>query len=320
MIHWGIIGCGFIAGRMAAVLDGRRDARLIGVASREKKKAAEFAARWRAPASYDSYEALARDPRVDAVYVATIHPAHAAAVRLCLEQGKAVLCEKPLAMNAREAEELFSLAGERRVLLMEAMWTRLLPVWQEIGRLCAEGSLGTILGFQADFSDAAPYDPSRRIFSAELGGGALLDLGVYCLHMAFAVLGDDYQTLTAVGRSAPTGVDAFAAMTLTFPRGAVAHLTCGSDVVGPRSACIMGDGGYIEVPSFFGAREMTVCRSGEAPQRRLFEEIDGFHYEIDEFHRLLNEGRTLSDSVPPAATLAVQRAMDDAMAQIRARG
>ena len=318
MIRWGIVGCGFIARRMAEVLDGRKDARLVAVASRELSRAQAFAGEWGVARGYGSYRELARDPQIDAVYIATIHPFHGEAVRLCLEGGKAVLCEKPLAMTEKEASELFDLALQKHLLLMEGMWTVFLPAWQELKKRIYAGELGKMRAVTADFSDVTPYDPTRRIFDPGKGGGALLDLGVYCLHAAFFLLGPGYDALTIGGRSAPSGVDSFASLTLTYPGGEEAYLTCASDMVGPRDARIMGTAGWAQVPSFFGATEFFLHgRTGAV--HRQFAQIDGFHYEIDEIHRLLMQGKIQSGVVPPTVTLAVQRAMDRAIASIASR-
>ena len=318
MTRWGIAGCGFIAGRRADVLKGRRDARLTAVAARELTRAQDFAQKWGVPRSYGSYRELARDPRVDAVYIATIHPAHAEIARLFLEADKAVLCEKPLAMSEREAHGMLELAAQKRCLLMEGMWTVFLPAWQELRERLRGGELGDIRAMTADFSDVTPYDPHLRIFDPAKGGGALLDLGVYCLHTAFYLLGTEYRSLSVGGRSAPSGVDSFASLTLAYPDGAEAYLTCASDMVGTRDARIMGTKGWAQVPSFFGATELTL-HVGEGKVQCRFAQIDGFHYEVEEFHRLLSEGKDHSDVVPPETTLAVQRVMDQAMKMIVSR-
>ena len=205
MVRWGILGCGGIARRMAAVIPEARDARLVAAAARDKERAAVFAARFGADKAYGSYEELAADKEVDAVYVATIHPAHTAAVELCLRAGKAVLCEKPLTMSAREARRLFDLAEACGVPLLEAMWTRYLPAWRRARDLVQEGAIGELRSMQADFCFNSPYDPASRLYAPELGGGALWDVGIYGCHVLIHMLGREYRSLRAEGRLAPGG-------------------------------------------------------------------------------------------------------------------
>lgn len=201
MVRWGILGCGGIARRMAAVIPEARDARLVAAAARDKERAAAFAARFGADKAYGSYEELAADKEVDAVYVATIHPAHAAAVELCLRAGKAVLCEKPLTMSAREARRLFDLAEACGVPLLEAMWTRYLPAWRRARELVREGAIGELRSMQADFCFNSPYDPASRLYAPELGGRRPVGRGYLRLSRAYPYAGAGIS-LSAGGRPA----------------------------------------------------------------------------------------------------------------------
>lgn len=316
MVRWGIIGCGGIARRMAGVLRTLPGAVLQAVAAREEDRARAFAADFAIPHAYGSYEALARDGEVDAVYVATIHPTHAAAVRTCLRAGKPVLCEKPLAMTAAQAAALYDEAAAKGLLLMEAMWTRYLPAWQAVRRLVDDGVIGPIRRMQADFSCHVDYDPASRLYAPELGGGALLDIGVYAAHMLLYILGDDYSDVKASGRRAPTGVDSFAAALIVYPSGAVGELTCAADCTGAQEARLYGKQGWIEIPHMFRADGYTVYREGEAPRERHFPIADGFEYEAEAFQRLLTDGHTASDVVTPQATIEALRLLERIDAQI----
>lgn len=310
MIHWGIVGCGQIAARMAKVLRKHPEARLYACAAREEKRAWRFADTWGAEKAYEGTEALAADPQVEAVYVANIHPAHYEAVKTCLLAGKPVLCEKPLTMTADQARDLFRLSEQQGILLMEAIWTRFLPAWREVRTRIEKGELGRIGYMAADFSASCPVDPNSRLFAPEKGGGALLDIGVYPLHMVQYILGPEYALGETAGRRASTGVDSFAAATLRFVCGAVAQVTCGLDVCGGCQAAIHGENGWIEVPRMYEAREYTVHWKDGTSETKVFEDIDGFTYEIDEFHRLLKAGRHSSNIAAPEHTLAVLQTVE----------
>ncbi len=188
-IAWGILGTGRIAGNFAADLALLPDAELVAVGSRSEATAQSFAGRFGAPHAHGSYEALAADPAVEVIYIATPHPLHAENMKLCLRAGKAVLCEKPFTLNAREAEEVIALAREQKLFLMEAMWTRFLPAVVRARELIEQGAIGEVRLLLADFGFRAAFDPHHRLFDPQLGGGALLDLGVYCVSLASMLFG-----------------------------------------------------------------------------------------------------------------------------------
>ena len=317
MIRWGIMGCGGIAGRMASVLTSLPGSVLHAVAARERNRAEAFAAAHGVPVAYEGYRALTADNEIDAVYVATIHPAHVDCVRECLLADKAVLCEKPLTMTAKEAEGLFRLARERNVLLMEAMWPRFLPAWREIRYRIQEGAIGRVRLMEADISAAIPFDPDSRIYHLGKGGGALLDIGVYAVHALLQVLGTDYTDIRAAGRLSPTGSDSAAAVLLTYPDGALGVATCGCDYAGSGDVRIYGEKGNIVVPGFIAATAYTLTYTGEESERRAFEEREGFTYEAEECMRLLAEGKTISPTVPPGETVAAMTILNEAERQLR---
>lgn len=216
-IRWGILGCGRIAGDFALGLRSLPDAELLAVGSREAARAEAFARAVGARRAHGSYEQLVADPELDVVYVATPNSEHRAHCRLALSAGKAVLCEKPFATNAREARDVVALARERRLFCMEALWTRFLPQNVRAEALVRQGEIGEPLAFQADFGIARPPADSR-VFRPELGGGALLDLGVYLVAAARAFLGPE-QEATGFGSLGPTGVDEQASILLRHAGG-----------------------------------------------------------------------------------------------------
>ena len=317
MVRWGILGCGGIARRMAAVLAEAKDARLIAAAARDGERAAAFAARFGADKAYGSYEELAADKTVDAVYVATIHPTHAQAVELCLRAGKAVLCEKPLTMSSEEARRLFRLAETCGVPLLEAMWTRYLPAWRRARELVREGAVGELRSMQVDFCFSSPFDPASRLFAPQLGGGALWDVGIYGCHALIHMLGRDYRSLRAEGRLAPSGVDSFAALSLRFPGNVLAQMTCGSDQMGDQAARLYGADGWLELPRMFDAQEVRLYTESGLVRTESFPHRDGFAYEVEAFGRLLKGETGTRIEAPPEDTCAALKMIEEALLQLR---
>ena len=316
MLRFGIIGCGAIAHNMAATINASSGSTLLAAAAREQSRAAMFVRQYGASRAYGSYEQLVHDPDIQAVYIATIHPTHYETAKLCLENGKYVLCEKPLTMNRTQAEELFALAQEKNLLLMEAIWTRFLPSWQAAKRRVQSGDIGRLLTVYADLTIPVAFNPDSRMFNLEKGGGALLDLGVYALHAALFMLGADYSTIHAVGRLSKTGSDCFAAVTLQYPDGRTAHASCGMDCRGTKSARLMGEKGEIIIPNIVGADHYIISRGDTAETVQLpFE--NGFAFELEEFEHLISRGATESNIASPAHTLAVMGIIDEAMRQIK---
>src|SRR5690606_6238892 len=188
-IRWGIIGLGHIANKFATDLLTIKDAELYAVASRKEESANKFASKYGAKKAYGTYEELANDPNIDAVYIATPHTFHRKNTLMCLEKGIAVLCEKPFAMNINEVEEMIAKSLEKDVLLMEAMWTYFLPHYQYVLEFLKRKELGEIIKIEADFGGKPTYDVTHRLFNKELGGGSLLDIGIYPIFVALSALG-----------------------------------------------------------------------------------------------------------------------------------
>ena len=261
-LNWGILGLGVIARHFATALAATPGARIAAVGSREQAKADAFAAEFGAARAHGSYEALAADPEVEAVYIATPHPMHAANALLCLRHGKAVLLEKPFTLNAPEAEEVVALARERRLFLMEAMWTRFFPLMARLRAMVADGAIGDPRMVVADFGYRAPFDPQRRHLNPELGGGGLLDVGIYPLSFASMFFGAPEQ-VTGVAEIGRTGVDEQAALALRYGKGRVAAITTGVSTATPHEAWLMGTEGRIRIhPPWFIPRAMTLTRPG----------------------------------------------------------
>lgn len=308
----GIIGPGRIAERFAKVAKTSPLVELAAVASSDRLRASAFAEKWGVPKVCGSYLELARDPSVDAVYIGLTHNFHYDAARLCLENGKAVLCEKPMVTTKREAEALASLARSRGVLLMEAMWTRCLPAFRKAKSWVQGGAIGKVGLVQAAFCFNAPFKPEDRLFNPELAGGALFDAGVYPIEFATGILGESPSLARGVATLGETGVDLFDSMSLAFPSGAVASLACGLSAKASTDARVWGSSGSVAVYNFLGTRKCERF-DAEGASVEVFEEgfDDGFIFEIEHFAGLFAEGRKESDLVPLADTIACAGVFDD---------
>jgi len=309
--RWGILGTGAIARKFATGLEALHDAALVAVGSRHQSTADEFGDRFGVPRRYADYEALAADPDVDAVYVATPHSLHRDNTMLCLGAGKAVLCEKPFAINAAQAGDMIRLARQTRVFLMEAMWTRYLPCMVKLRELLDGGAVGEVRMIHADFGFRAEFRPEARLFDPALGGGALLDVGVYTVSLASMVLGEpaDVATLADLGE---TGVDEQSAFILRYAGGQLAVLSTAVRTTTPMEATIIGTEGYIRVhPQWWCGQALTLSAGGREPQHVPVPfEGNGYNYEAAEVGRCLRAGQTESAVMPLDETLSVMRTLD----------
>ncbi|MEU5259991.1 Gfo/Idh/MocA family oxidoreductase [Amycolatopsis sp. NPDC021455] len=315
-LRWGIMGTGLIAGAFAEDLKLTDSGVVAAVGSRAAESAARFADRHRVPARHSSYEALANDPDVDVVYVATPHPLHHGNARLALEAGKPVLVEKPFTMNADEARDLVDLARGKHLFLMEAMWTRFLPHVRHVRELLP--SLGRIVTVAADHGQWFAEDPAFRLFAPELGGGALLDLGIYPVSFASMVLGAP-DRVAALATPAFTGVDAQMSMLFGYPSGAQAVLTCTLSAVSPTTASIVGTDARIEIdgPFYAPASFTFVPRGGEPSRHEYRDEGRGLRHQADDVALRLAAGETESPLMPLDETVSIMTTMDAVLAATR---
>jgi len=319
-VRWGILGPGGIAHKFARDLRVVPGGRLRAIAGRDLARARAFAGEFGADLAFDDALALAADPTVDAVYIATPHSAHFAAAKILLQHGKPVLIEKPMSVNAAEARELIALARQNRTFLMEAMWTRFLPVFRRVGEWIAEGRIGACRTVTSSFCVRGERDPGKRWLNPHLAGGGLLDLGVYNLAATQFVFGGRPERVSAFANfSAATGVDEMLCVSLAFGSG-LAQFTCGFAAHGDNALNIAGEAGLIRIPpTFISAREATLT-SGSAQEtiREPFRS-EGFEYEIAEAMRCLGAGEIESPLMPHADTLATVEVMDEIRAQIGLR-
>ncbi len=314
MINWGILGPGSIAHRFATDLQQAPDATLLAVGSRDGAKAAEFAAKYGAPRAYGSYEELVADDQIDIIYVATPHTFHKAHTLLCLDHGKAVLCEKPLAVNATDATEMVARARSKDLFLMEAMWTRHLPIMAKVRQWLAEKRIGDVRIVTADFGFRASLNPEGRLFNPALAGGGLLDVGVYTIAFAQMVFGRAPTSIRATAEILETGVDGQTAMILQYDRGELALLSCAVRVSTPQEARIWGTEGSITIPDFWHATNATLHVAGQEPLQ--VSAAAGYHYEAIEADYCLRTGKRESALMTWEESLAVAGMMDAVRQQI----
>ena len=301
---------------MAADL-GKGSNRLYAVAARDAERSASFAARFGASRSYGDYRSLIEDPEVDIIYVATTHPFHREQALSAIEAGKHVLVEKPLALNAAHAREVLSAARHKGVFAMEAVWMRANPLILKARDLVAQGVIGDVVAVHADFSIEVAFDPTHRLYDLSNGGGALLDLGIYPMHLAWIFLGHpDFQQV--LGTLSPTGSDSTVALQWGYASGAVAQLRCATTAWTPGRATIAGSAGSISAEPWFVNPERLVVTTSDGELRV---EAGGTAYgpQIEEVERCLREGLLESPLAPHADTIGVLELIDRARADLGVR-
>ena len=310
-VHWGILGTGNIAQLVAADLALLPDAELTAVGSRTQERATAFGDAFDVPHRHGSYNALVADPALDVIHVATPHSAHAEHATMALEAGLAVLCEKPLALNAEQAEQLIATARQHDQFLMEAMWTRFLPVMDDVRRLVHdEHALGDVHLLQADIGVTEPFDPTHRLFDPALGGGALLDLGVYPIAFAFDLFGapDAVSSSAMLGK---TGVDEQCAAVFRYDNTqAVWHASLQADagrtcvLAGPRGR-LVGSRAWWKGAPFTLTRDDGTTETWARPYAG-----NGYQFEAAHVMDCLREGRTESPRMPLNESRALLQTMD----------
>jgi len=346
-LRWGILATGAIARQFAQGLRSAPGAELVAVGSRTREAAERFGAEFGVPHRHASYRAVADDPDVDVVYIGTPHTLHCEDTLMCLEAGKAVLCEKPFAINAAQAERMVARARSKRLFLMEALWTRYLPAMIELRRLLAAGTIGPIRMIEADFGFRPAYDPLGRLYNPDLGGGALLDIGIYPISLTAMLLGLPSR-MTAMAELGRTGVDERSGILFGYPGGEMAVLTFSLTTDMPSEILVLGTEGWIRVHGpIYRPEKLTVSLKKAAPaaagrlpkfvrklawtpalaplRRRALardeREIplpvtgNGYNYEAVEVMRCLREGRLESPGMPLDESLAIMRTLDAIRAQ-----
>lgn len=321
-LRWGILGTGWIAHAQTSDLLANGFT-VSAVGSRTADAARTFATEFGIRAAHASYEDLVADAEVDVVYVSTPHPLHAPNAVLALAAGKHVLVEKPFTLNAREARTVTDLATSRGLVALEAMWTRFLPHMVRIRELVADGAIGDVRTLLADHTQQLSTDPLSRILNPVLGGGALLDLGIYPVSFAHDLFGAPTSVLADAAMT-PTGVDRQTAIVLAFDGGRQAVLHTALDTRGPNRAVILGTQGRIEIdPVWYAPTRFTVYDSAGAIVETFDEQAQldtlrgrGMHFQAEELERLVAEGRTGGSIMPPEESVRVMETLDEVRRQI----
>lgn len=314
MLRWGILSTGTIAHNFAKTTRRMKgEVELYAVASRSRESAEAFGEAYGIPKRYDSYEALAADPQVDIVYIGTPHSRHEEDMKLLIGAGKHILCEKSFTTDAAQAAEIFRLAKEKGVFVMEGFWTKFIPVYRDVERILASGVIGEVRAVTAQYG----YTTGRqaRKFDAELAGGTLLDIGVYAIGFACMMLGYGFDDVVSQLVMNDEGTDMTDAITLR--RGnAVAQIVCAIGANMPTHAAVYGTLGHIDIPDFKNPERVTLAVDGQEPEviSRPFE-VNGFEYEIREAMDCASAGKLQSERMSAEHTVAVMRIMDEVRRQ-----
>lgn len=294
-INWGIIGLGSIAHKFAQDLLTVKGAKLYAVASRSQNKANSFCEKYNAIKAYDSYEGLAKDSNIDAVYIATPHALHHENTLLCLENGIAVLCEKPFAMNANQVDEMIAIAKEKKVLLMEALWTYFLPHYQFVLKTLQNKTYGNITRIESDFGFYRAFDNTARLFNKPLGGGSLLDIGIYPIFTALSTLGIP-ESIKAKATKFDNGVDASCQMLFNYKNDITASLKSALIQDTPTEAVFYCEKGIIKINTQFHCpTTVTITSNGKEDIIDFTEITHGYKHEIIHFNNLIRHRKTESD-------------------------
>lgn len=315
-VRWGIVGAGSVAGLVAGDFQFVPGAELVAIASRSGEKAETFAAQYAVPRAFGDYHSMLASPDIDAVYIATPHAQHRDIALAAIANGKAVLVEKSFATTLAGAREVVQAARAAGLFAMEAMWTRFVPAIAAAREVVAWGRIGDAIAVQGDLYAYREYSERHRLFNKELGGGAILDLGVYLVNLAQMFLGD-VKSVDCMARLYPTGVDKAASITLAHVGHGMSSLACGFDGPGPGRMVVIGTKGWIEIePRFHHPSVISIHRAGVLP--RVIEAAPsgrGYSHEFAEASKRISEGATESPTMPLADTLEVMRVLESCLRQ-----
>jgi len=310
MIRFGVLGAGSIAHTFSSAAVGVQE-NLYAIASRDLSRAEAFQKQYGYEKAYGSYEELLADSLVDCVYVATPHGLHFEQMLACIEHGKHILCEKAFTLNAKEAKIVFDRANEKKLFVMEAMWSRFLPTIQEIQKAIQSDEIGEIFEIEITFGFAAGAKAKERLFAPELGGGALLDIGIYPITFANLFLGipDSVESVVTMTES---GVDLESNITYFYPEAQAVLRSSFKDNLG-NEAYIYGSKGYIHIPNFHAAEVATIFNNNHKVVRIIEHKhlVNGFEYEIFEAVKCIRKKHTESSIMPHSQTLEILSQMDE---------
>ena len=315
LIKWGILGCGKISKKFVHSMEVIKDSQVIAVASRTPAKAEQFASEFNIPAKYDNYEQLLQRDDIDAVYIATTHNFHFECLEMAIAAKKAILCEKPFTVNAREAEIIIKKARDNNVFLMEGMWTRFLPAMVQVRDWLKKNSIGKIRQIRADFGICPQKDPSGRLFDLNLAGGALLDTGIYPVSFASMVSGKKSRKIISHAVMGDTGVDEQSVYIFHYDDNSLAVLSSAIQAKLTNRAEIIGETGKIIIPpNFIGAQLAELHRFGNKNTDKVetdFLPKTGFSFEIQEVNQCLRKNKLESAIMPLDETFHIMQTLDE---------
>lgn len=316
-VKWGILSTGWIAHQFATDLAHANNGVAYAVGSRTQESADEFAKNHGIPVAYATYEELVNDPEVDAIYIGTPHPFHKDNALLALRAGKAVLCEKPFTVNSGELEEIVAYAREHKLFLMEAMWSRFIPAIVKVREWIAAGRIGDVRLVKADLGFRADWNPDSRLLNPALGGGALLDVGIYPVSFASMVLGPHPDKISSTVHIGDTGVDEHFSLLLSYGDGRSAALNGGIRLNMLEEAHVFGNEGYILVKgTLVNPRSAELYIGGELVETFNDDRTSvGYAFEAEEVGRCLQEGLTESPVITLEESLAILRLLDEIRGQ-----
>lgn len=312
-IRWGIFGTGNISTTFVTALKSVKEAKAYAIASRSMKRAYHFSKKFEMEEAYCSYEELVENSSIDIVYIGTPHTEHYNQVKLCIEAGKHVLCEKPFSMNAKETQELIELAKVKKVFLMEAMWTKCLPTTLAVQEWICMDRIGQITCMNMTFGFRQELSLDSRLYNIELGGGALLDLGIYPITYAVTLLNSYPNRIESSAKIGITGVDEINSVTMEFEEDAfVTFCTAINSQIG-STAIITGTKGKIVVDNFYRAEraELYDCEENLLEFFQKAHEVNGYEYEIKEVHQCLQKEEIESTIHPMSETYKISKIMDE---------
>jgi predicted dehydrogenase len=314
--RWGILGAGKIAEKFCTALCFTEGSEVYAVASRDADKANAYAAKFNATKAYGNYEGLMKDENVDIIYIATPHPFHHVQAIACMQNKKAVLCEKPLSLSYAQTMEMIETANQNKVFFMEGMWTASMPFIKKIRSLIHDDIIGTTKYVSADFGFLAPVDLEGRLYKKALGGGAMLDVGVYPLYLATLILGNP-TCVKSVSKLSVTGIDEYTNMVLQYASGATAHLVCSINFNTAIEAEIIGTKGRIKIENpWFKATAFSLHLNDETIENFYFShECNGFEHQIKEVMHCLDNGLLQSNYMRHELSLSLSKTSDEILRQ-----
>ena len=315
--RWGILGAGRIAEKFCEAVCFTAGTEVYAIASRDMDNAIAFGEKYQATKFYNSYLDLVNDAEVDIIYIATPHAFHYEQTLLCLQHGKHVLCEKPMSLSLQQTTEMLALAKKNNLFLMEAMWTACMPLINKITALIQAGTIGALQYVGADFGFSAPMDSESRLYNKSLGGGSIMDIGIYPIFFSTLILGEP-SVIKSVSALTQTGVDEYTNVVMQYPGGQTAHLVSSFKFNTALEAEIIGSKGRIKLGSpWFKANSFSLyLNEGETTENvELPHECNGYEYEIKEALFCLDNGLLESPKMPHQQTLLISKIMEELLHQ-----